>query len=194
MTHRNALATAAARRDLDPPIDVASRDLIIAAAGELIRESGYQALTVDDVRLRAGVSRATFYFYFRNKKHLLISTASTVMDELFDVAGRHYPDKDEFARIVLANVSYLSVWRRQSAILGQFYALSLVDAEVREIYDAYRQKFEVRIAGRLEAIAEGHSFTDLVQTLSESWYRAVYGCTPGKDYDFDQHRPAENEA
>lgn len=231
MTNRHAASAPAARRDLEPPADVASRDLIIAAAGELIRESGYSAMTVDDVRRRAGVSRATFYFYFRNKTHLLISTASTVMDELFDVAGKHYPDKDEFARIVLANVSYLSVWRRQSAILGEFYALSLVDAEVREIYDTYRQKFEVRITGRLERlraqgripecspgllaaslssmvefsafrffchkgdpIAEGRNFADLVETLSESWYRAVYGRTPGYSYDYAQHGEAENEA
>lgn len=230
MTTRNPLPAFPARRDLAAPIDVASRDLIIAAAGELIRESGYSELTVDDVRRRAGVSRATFYFYFRNKTHLLISTASTVMDELFDVAGRHYPDKDEFVRIVLANVSYLSVWRRQSAILGEFYALSLVDTEVREIYSAYRHKFEERMTRRLERlldqgripycspgllaaslssmvefsafrffcyrgdpISEGRSFTDLVETLSESWYRAVYGKTPGYHYDYKQHEPEGSE-
>lgn len=222
MTNR-ASSASPARRDLNPS-DVASRDLIIDAAAAVIRERGYAAITVDDVRLRAGVSRATFYFYFRNKTHLLISAASSVMDDLYDVAGRHYPDKDEFARIVLANVSYLSVWFRQSAILGEFYALSLVDAEVREIYDSYRRKFEDRITGRLsrllaqerippctpgllaatlssmvefsafrffcypgDPIAKEHTFIDLVRTLSESWYRAVYGKTPSYEFDYRQY-------
>lgn len=226
MSNRRTASSSIARRDLAAAGDTASRDLIIAAAGELIRENGYSEITVDDVRKRAGVSRATFYFYFRNRTHLLISTASGVMDELFEVAGRHYPDKDEFARIVLANVSYLSVWRGQSAIIGEFYALSLVDPEVREIYDGYRRKFEERMSARLrrlleqnrippcspellaaslsamvefsafrffcypgDPISEGRTFTDLVETLSESWYRAVYGKTPGYQYDYRQHEP-----
>ena len=229
MSNRSPQSSAPARRDLASPTDVASRELIIAAAGDLIREGGYSALTVDDVRRRAGVSRATFYFYFRNKTHLLISTASGVMDDLFELAGKHYPEKNEFARIALANVAYLSVWRRQSAILGEFYALSLVDAEVREIYDAYRHKFEERMRARLallleqerippcspallaaslsamvefsafrffcypgDPISQGRTFTDLVETLSESWYRAVYGKTPACGYDYTQHEPAED--
>lgn len=145
------------------------------------------------------------------------------MDDLYDVAGRHYPDKDEFARIVLANVSYLSVWYRQSAILGEFYALSLVDSEIRAIYDAYRRKFEDRITGRIsrllaqrripqcspnllaaslssmvefsafrffcyvgDPISKDHKFVDLVRTLSESWYRAVYGKMPSYEFDYAQ--------
>ncbi|MEO6043908.1 MAG: TetR/AcrR family transcriptional regulator [Tepidiformaceae bacterium] len=231
MSNRHLGTSSPARRDLTAAAEVASRDLVIAAAGELIRESGYSALTVDDVRLRAGVSRATFYFYFRNKTHLLISTASTVMDELFEVAGKNYPERDEFARIVLANVAYLSVWLRQSAILGEFYALSLVDSEVRENYASYRDKFEARITGRLARLLEqgriprcspallaaslssmvefsafrffcyagdpisgGRSFTDLVETLSESWYRAVYGKMPGYEYDYAQHEPEVGQA
>jgi len=211
---------------MPPSADSASRDLIVAAAAELIRKHGYAAITVDDVRRAAGVSRATFYFYFRNKIHLLISTASSIMDDLFEIAGTRYPDKDEYSRIVLANMNYLSVWYRESAILGEFYALSLVDGEVREIYDQYRSQFEERITGRLERLleqqrippcsprllaaslsamvefsayrffclpddpmAEGRTFTDLVETLSESWYRAVYGKTPGYQYDYSQHAP-----
>lgn len=224
MTNRNTVQPQA-RRDLTPT-DVASRGLIIEAAAALIREQGYSDITVDDVRTRAGVSRATFYFYFRNKTHLLIATASSVMDDLYNVAGRHYPERDEFARIVLANVSYLSIWYRDGAILGEAYALSLVDAEVREFYEAYRRKFEDRISGRLarllsqgripqcdpgllsaslssmvefsafrffcypgDPIATNHSFIDLVKSLSESWYRAVYGKTPLHDYDYAQHVP-----
>ncbi|MEZ4492268.1 MAG: hypothetical protein R3C29_03005 [Dehalococcoidia bacterium] len=39
------------------------------------------------------------------------------MDETRWLVGRHYPDKDQYSRIVLANVSYLDVWRRETAIL-----------------------------------------------------------------------------
>jgi TetR/AcrR family transcriptional regulator, ethionamide resistance regulator len=122
------------------------------AAHEQIRLNGYSNLTVDAVIKEAGVSRATFYFYFQNKKHLLTHLAASVMDELYDVAGLHYPEQDEFNRIVLANIAYLDVWRRETVVLGEFFALSLVDPEIAESYRSYRDKFELRIMGRIERL------------------------------------------
>src|SRR5690606_15099503 len=104
-----------------------TQEAIVKAARVLISSTGYADMKVDDVIRQAGVSRASFYFYFENKKHLLIHLASRVLEELYEVAGRHYPDRDQFSRIVLANIAYLDVWRRESAILGQFFAQSLVD-------------------------------------------------------------------
>ena len=127
---------------------------LIAAARRLIGSMGYHQVTVDDVRKEAGVSRATFYFYFKNKRHLFIQMARSVMDDLYEVAGRHYPDRDEYTRIILANAAYLEVWRRESKIMGEFFALSLVDDEIRETYARYRQRFEDRIAGRISRLIE----------------------------------------
>jgi AcrR family transcriptional regulator len=131
-----------------------AHEAIGEAAHALIKETGYADLTVDDVLRRAGVSRASFYFYFENKKHLLIHLASSVMDELYEVAGRHYPECDQYSRIVLANVSYLDVWRREAAVLGEFFALSLVDRELAEIYGGYRERFEARIRERIGRLLE----------------------------------------
>lgn len=203
------------RRDPTEAPGGESAALLIAAARRLIGSMGYRQVTVDDVRKEAGVSRATFYFYFKNMRHLFIEMARSVMDDLYEVAGRHYPDRDEYTRIILANAAYLEVWRREAKIMGEFFALSLVDEEVRETYAGYRVAFEARIAGRLgrlmehgripatdaallaatlssmveffafrffvteEAIsAEHYRFSDAVQVLSESWYRAVYGKLP----------------
>ena len=124
------------------------------AAHALMREIGYADLTVDEVIRRAGVSRASFYFYFENKRHLLIELARSVMDELYEVAGRHYPERDQFSRIVMANATYLDVWRREAAVLGQFFALSLVDKELETIYGGYRERFEVRIRERIGRLSE----------------------------------------
>lgn len=122
---------------------------LISAARRLIGSMGYHNVTVDDVRKEAGVSRATFYFYFKNKRHLFIQMARSVMDDMYEVAGRHYPDRDEYTRIILANIAYLEVWRREAKIMGEFFALSLVDEEISVAYARYRERFESRIAGRL---------------------------------------------
>lgn len=142
------------RRGRPIAIEGGAHEAIAEAAHALIKEIGYPDLTVDDVIRRAGVSRASFYFYFQNKKHLLIHLASSVMDELYEVAGRHYPEEGQYSRIVLANVSYLDVWRREAAVLGQFFALSLVDREVAEIYGGYRERFEARIRERIGRLLE----------------------------------------
>jgi AcrR family transcriptional regulator len=138
----------APRRDA-PAQDSQTYEAIVRAARELIRSVGYPSLTVEDVRRRAGVSRATFYFYFRNRTHLLMHAGNLVMAELFEVAGRHYPDKDEYSRIVLANVEYLSVWHRERELLGNLFALALIDPEVQEFYARCRMEFERRISGRI---------------------------------------------
>ena len=131
-------------------------EAIVQAARELIRSVGYSSLTVEDVVRRAGVSRATFYFYFRNRTHLLIHAGHSVMAELYEVAGRHYPDRDEYSRIVLANVEYLLIWQRERELLGNLFALALIDPEIREFYARCRGEFERRISGRIaRLVAQG---------------------------------------
>lgn len=230
MVQRPLVERAWARRDLPADLDSPHRDAIVAAARSLIEESGYHELTVERVIQSAGVARATFYFYFRNKKHLFIEVANSLLSEMFEVAGTHYPERDEFTRIVLANVAYLSIWRRDSAVLCQFFAASLTDREIHNIYDGHRRRFEVRITGRLERLdqqgriprsdpvllaaslssmvefmafryfsSEGdviksdYAFQDLVRSLSESWYQAVYGKAAPEGYEYSRYIEDRNE-
>lgn len=142
----------AARREHEDRTENATYCAILKAARTQIAASGYHNITIDDIRKDAGISRATFYFYFRNKQHLFIQLANTVMEQLYEVAGRHYPDRDEYSRIVLSTVAYLEVWARETKIIGEFFALSLVDETIRDLYDRHRRRFEERIEGRLRRL------------------------------------------
>ncbi|HET7738434.1 MAG TPA: TetR/AcrR family transcriptional regulator [Tepidiformaceae bacterium] len=210
------------RRDTEAVNDTATSDAILRAAEELIARDGYHNVTVDDIRRAAGVSRATFYFYFRNKLHLFNAVVQGVVDKLYELAGGHYPDRTEYERIVLANVAYLSVWSKERHILGELFALSLVEPEVAEVYRRHRRRFEERIEGRLERLAASgripatnihltttllsgmieslavrycmwdddvaeYPFHELVASVSEAWYRTVYGAVP-PPYPYEQHR------
>jgi AcrR family transcriptional regulator len=138
---------------------------IVQAARELIRSVGYASLTVEAVLRRAGVSRATFYFYFRNRTHLLAHAGNAVMAELYQVAGRHYPEKDEYSRIVLANVEYLLVWQRERELLGTLFALALIDPEIHEFYARCRAEFERRIADRIARLVRQSRISDVSPNL-----------------------------
>lgn len=62
-----------------------TRDLLGDALVQLVQEKAFDAITVQEVLERAGVSRSTFYAHFSDKDDLLLSDA----DEFFAlVAGR----------------------------------------------------------------------------------------------------------
>jgi AcrR family transcriptional regulator len=142
------------RRDDDEVRESESYQALILAARKLISSRGYHSVTIGDIIQEAGVSRATFYFYFRDKRHVFVQAANVLMEELYELAGRHYPEKDEYSRIVLANIAYLQVWQREAKLIGEFFALSLVDDQVHHIYDYHRRRFEERIEGRLQRLLD----------------------------------------
>jgi AcrR family transcriptional regulator len=57
----------------------------------LVLESGYEAVTIEDIAARADVARATFYAHFEDKEQLLAilfhELTSELTDELTDVDG-----------------------------------------------------------------------------------------------------------
>lgn len=64
-----------------------SRATIEDAAAELFLERSYVGTTVDDIALRAGVSRATFFNYFDSKSDLLWSDADRAIATLSERLG-----------------------------------------------------------------------------------------------------------
>jgi AcrR family transcriptional regulator len=68
------------------------RDIIIHAAVELFREKGYNATTIRDIAVRAGVGKITFYQFFKDKKELFLECA----DHVFYDIGKDDPSiRDE---------------------------------------------------------------------------------------------------
>jgi AcrR family transcriptional regulator len=57
--------------DIEDPRITRTRNLIFSAFLELLREKGFQNLTVQDITERAGINRVTFYSHFADKYALL---------------------------------------------------------------------------------------------------------------------------
>ncbi len=58
---------------IGPERRAARRTQFLTAARELAAERGYRGITVDDVCLRAGLSKGAFYGYFETKRDLILS-------------------------------------------------------------------------------------------------------------------------
>lgn len=58
-----------------------SRAELIAAAGTVFAERGYDATSVEEVIRRAGLSKGTFYFNFADKEHLFLAVIQDRIDD-----------------------------------------------------------------------------------------------------------------
>src|SRR5215467_4855820 len=72
------------KRIVKPP-DV-RRGEILAAAGELIRSQGYRHTTVEGIIEKAGISKGTFYYYFRSKEEVLVALVHELVRQLVEQA------------------------------------------------------------------------------------------------------------
>ncbi len=52
------------------------KDTIIQTAIDLFREKGYENVTIDEITLKIGIAKGTFYNYFKSKRDLLVYWSS----------------------------------------------------------------------------------------------------------------------
>jgi AcrR family transcriptional regulator len=63
------------------------RDLILAAAVEIVTELGYREITVTQIADRAGISRETFYEHFEDREGCLVAAFDQVPARGFEGGG-----------------------------------------------------------------------------------------------------------
>jgi AcrR family transcriptional regulator len=68
--------------DEQEPVGSDRRDAVIRAAVELFAQRGYKETTATDIAERAGISRRTFFYYFRSKDDILFSVDQKNLDLL----------------------------------------------------------------------------------------------------------------
>ncbi len=129
-------------RDIDRRVQ-RTRQLLREALVALIRERGFEALSVQDIIDRANVGRATFYAHFDNKEDLLLSGLEGLRSSLKELQAQ-----------ALA---------RGGTADERFFAFS---RELFEHVDAYRDVFRAMAGDRSGALvrqAFGRILVDLVR-------------------------------
>lgn len=59
-------------RSRDPALNAARRDAILAAAADCFIERGFDATSMKEISVAAGMSASTLYHYFRSKEQIVI--------------------------------------------------------------------------------------------------------------------------
>jgi AcrR family transcriptional regulator len=139
--------------DTKTPRRAAIEAAVLRATEELLREgSSFADLGVEKIATRAGISRTAFYFYFRDKRELLMRVTSGVSDALFDAAERWWTGagsgEDEL-RVALASI--LELYDEHAALLSAVVEASTYDADIAAFWRELIGRFVAATRARIEA-------------------------------------------
>jgi TetR/AcrR family transcriptional regulator, ethionamide resistance regulator len=157
---------------------------ILSAAEELLEQGApFPQLKIEDIARRAGIGRTGFYFYFRDKRELLMRLAEDVADALWEQADRWWhgggDGAEELRRIVGPVVR---LWMRHAAVLCAVVQAATYDEKVRDFWralaarfvEATRERIEwEQSAGRAEPVPPAETAFALVLMTERACYQHV---------------------
>jgi AcrR family transcriptional regulator len=135
---------------------------IAQAAKTVFAERGYQGATLEEIALRAGMSKATIYIYYKNKDDLFLQVVEelvhTAMTETAQEAASARPPLEKLAGIVRGKMMFYEREREFFRIyLNEKQGLEVApkDPHKRALLEMYLQGVEATAAVLQEGIAAG---------------------------------------
>jgi AcrR family transcriptional regulator len=127
-----------------------NREAILAATLDLLADgTPFAELSVEQIVRGAGLSRPTFYKYFRDKRALVLELGTALMDAVAAAADPWLQSGEGETRETLAAV--LNAFRERRATLGALVEAATYDAEVHAFWHAFHDRFLDIAAERIGA-------------------------------------------
>ena len=121
------------------------------AAEALLRERPFRELTVDDLMRRTGLSRPSFYVYFRDRHDLVLRVVEHIGGELFAMSERWYGGTGEGPELVREAIDgVVGVFAQHGPVLRALADAASDDQRVEAAYLALLQKFVDATARHIE--------------------------------------------
>jgi len=109
---------------------------ILEAAEAFLRERPFHEMTVDELMARTGLSRPSFYEYFRDRHDLIVKLVERLNRMIDDVAERWKTTKgDPRAELRRGFNGLAELYREHGHLLRALAAAAPQDREVAEAYD-----------------------------------------------------------
>ena len=161
-----------------------TRERIVAAVLDLLREGAFHESTMEEVAERAGVSRATLYQHFRSRLELVDSICDRLevnpaLVEIRKVV--EFEDGGEALAELIRNS--MLFWDSEDAVLRELYGVAAIDPAAQDFVDRQRadRRSEVeRLARRLRSskrlkpgVAERRALALMMMLTSYETYREL---------------------
>ncbi|WP_454618114.1 TetR/AcrR family transcriptional regulator [Bradyrhizobium cenepequi] len=173
-----------------------TESVILRAAEEVFSSKGFFDATVAEIVEKAGVSRGTFYLYFKNREEVFSALLSRVVGEMFILSASHETGTLQ-ERVESANRAYLEMFRRHREFMRSVIQVATFDSNVALALNSLRNKFIERVRKHLERSKEKGILYDadpaitsfllviMVEFTAYSWLS--FGWEPDKErFDFEK--------
>ncbi|QCB48358.1 TetR/AcrR family transcriptional regulator [Hydrogenophaga sp. PAMC20947] len=153
-----------------------TRARLTSVAHELVAEKGFEALRIEEIVLRAGVAKGTFFAHFKDKDELMDLLIGERIDTLLDrmVTGSSPHDADQLAKRLMPLVELMSseryvfdvIMRRSGAMaLEEIGPIALTFGRLGELVGQWLAQGAFRKDVEPEILVEGvEAF--LMQTMA----------------------------
>jgi len=110
---------------------------ILDAAQALLRERPFREMGVDDIMARTGMTRSTFYHYFRNVDDVAIALMRRVQGEMMEAAAPWLDTGADHDPVVAAQHAIRSsaeIFARNAAVLTAIHEASFQSDAVQDVW------------------------------------------------------------
>lgn len=140
-------------RSPDIPTDkrrAVEADVLRATEALLGEGASYANLSIERIATRAGISRTAFYFYFADKRELLMRLAADVADELYAEANTWWSGSgDGRGQVTDALAKIAAIYRAHAPLVCAIVEVSTYDAPVGVFWRGLVGRFAAASAERI---------------------------------------------
>jgi len=123
----------------------------VAAAEALLRVRPFRELTVDELMRRTGLSRPSFYVYFRDRHELVLRVVEHIGGELFAMSERWYQGTGDGPALVREAIDgVVGVFAAHGPVLRALADAAADDPRVEAAYGEMLQRFVDATARHIE--------------------------------------------
>ncbi|QIO31788.1 TetR/AcrR family transcriptional regulator [Bradyrhizobium sp. 1(2017)] len=127
----------------------ATEQILLDAAKRVFADKGYIRATVQDIIESTGLSRGTFYLYFRSTDDIFVRTITKVVDDIV-ASSRVRSGHTLRQRVYDNNLRYFEIFGANRGLLRAFFEASYVDPEIGRKRAEMRSAYIIRVRDHLE--------------------------------------------
>ncbi len=130
-----------------------SRETILLAAADVLRQNGYESTTMKDIAARVNLTAASLYHHFKNKDFLLLEVLRLGLDhaiqQMTPIVASDLPAREKLARMITTHIVEVT----NNTAVGAAMVF-----EIRALMNARTTNGQLRPADAAHFIAERDAF------------------------------------